>query len=54
MFLKLLKNWNFVHAFVQTLEEERSCTNKDKANVASLLTVVLHSDLNYFTKFVFI
>jgi len=50
MFLKLLKNWNFVHAFVQTLEEERSCTNKDKANVASLLTVVLHSDLNYFTK----
>uniref|UniRef100_H2YL96 Plexin cytoplasmic RasGAP domain-containing protein n=1 Tax=Ciona savignyi TaxID=51511 RepID=H2YL96_CIOSA len=48
-FLSLLSNHNFLAGFIHTLEEQKSFSNRDKGNVASLLTVVLHQKLDYYT-----
>ncbi|XP_076807405.1 plexin-B2-like [Clavelina lepadiformis] len=49
-FLLLLSNHNFLSVFIHTLEEQKSFSNRDKSNVASLLTVALHNKLDYFTE----
>nr|XP_026690967.1 plexin-B1 [Ciona intestinalis] len=49
-FLSLLSNHHFLTMFIHTLEEQKSFSNRDKGNVASLLTVVLHQKLDYYTE----
>ncbi|KAM4615225.1 plexin-C1 [Polymixia lowei] len=47
---RLIQDQLFVTSMVHALEEEKTFTVKDKCAVASLLTVALHSDLDYLTK----
>nr|CAB3264961.1 plexin-B1 [Phallusia mammillata] len=49
-FLLLLSNHNFLSVFVHTLEDQKNFGTRDKGNVASLLSVVLHEKLDYFTE----
>ncbi|XP_077970969.1 plexin-B2-like isoform X2 [Styela clava] len=46
----LITNKHFLLSFVRTLEQQRGFSNRDKGNVASLITVVLHKKLDYFTE----
>ncbi|XP_067880340.1 LOW QUALITY PROTEIN: plexin-B1-like [Heterodontus francisci] len=45
----LLNNKTFFLRFVQTLEDQQTFSPRDRAYVASLLTVALHGKLEYFT-----
>jgi len=49
-FFLLLSQHNFLSVLIHTLEEQKTFSNRDKGNVASLLTVVLHQKLDYFTE----
>ncbi|XP_067832233.1 plexin-B1-like [Heptranchias perlo] len=46
----LLNNKTFLTKFVQTLEEQRTFSPRDRGYVASLLTVALHGKLEYLTE----
>ncbi|KAM9444937.1 plexin-B1 [Clarias gariepinus] len=45
----LLNSKLFLIKFIHTLESQRTFSPRDRANVASLLTVALHEKLEYFT-----
>lgn len=49
-FEELLGNEAFLMAFISTLEEQRTFGIRDRANIASLLTVVFLEKMDYFTQ----
>ncbi|XP_032892776.1 plexin-D1 [Amblyraja radiata] len=49
MFSMLLSNKHFLITFVHSLEQQKDFAVRDRCNIASLLTIALHSKLEYFT-----
>lgn len=45
----LVNNKQFLLTFIRTLEEQKSFTQKDKSNVASLMMVALQGKMDYCT-----
>ncbi|XP_078270450.1 plexin-D1 [Rhinoraja longicauda] len=49
LFSLLLGNKHFLITFVHSLEQQKDFAVRDRCNIASLLTIALHSKLEYFT-----
>uniref|UniRef100_G3SRJ7 Plexin-D1 n=1 Tax=Loxodonta africana TaxID=9785 RepID=G3SRJ7_LOXAF len=49
LFSSLLNNKHFLIVFVHALEQQKDFVVRDRCNLASLLTVALHSKLEYYT-----
>ncbi|XP_072136856.1 plexin-D1 isoform X1 [Mobula birostris] len=49
LFSMLLSNKHFLITFVHALEQQKDFAVRDRCNLASLLTIALHSKLEYFT-----
>jgi len=52
LFKQLLANKVFLLLFVRTLEQQKDFGTSSKVHFASLLSVVLHSRMEYFTEYV--